>query len=717
MNESLRKTFNPDTIAVVGASNKHGSVGNSIIKNILGKFPGIVYPVNPKRKSIMGVKAYESLSKIPDNIDLVIVATPSHTVPSIVKEAGKKKVKGMVIITAGFKEAGEEGKQLFNQVIEIANKNNIKIIGPNCLGFLRPKNSLNASFATKMALPGKIAFISQSGALCTAILDWSVQYNVGFSHFVSLGSMANVGFESMLEYLKEDPETEAVIIYMESLSNPAEFLKAASSITKEKPVIVLKVGRSSAGAKAALSHTGSLAGNDAVYDAAFKRAGISRIYDSQSLYNCAQVLSRQPFPKNNRLAIITNAGGPGVIATDALMQQGGRVAELSPSTLKKLDSFLPSHWSHGNPVDVLGDADPQRYQKAVNICLKDKNVDGIMVILTPQSMTEPMKIAKSIIEIYKKYPKKPIFGVWMGEQDVELGKKSLEKGNIPVYNVPEDAVRVFMSMYGYTKNKEKANKKTPYKHTPHKNRTKNKRLINKILSEGRNSMTETEAKWFISNYDIPTTRFSIARTAMEVWRIASTLSFPIVMKISSPDIMHKTDVGGVKANINTPEQARQTYEKIINNVKNKAPDARIEGVLIEEMISKKFELLIGSKKDELFGPTIVFGKGGVTVELEKDTNLTLPPINKEQAKSLMEKTKIYNLLKGYRGIKGVNINKLQDILYKFSKLLIDFPELKEVDINPFSVDENGGAVLDAKIILDDKVNKNQKQLEHLAIQK
>lgn len=714
--ENLRRTFNPETIAIVGASNREGSVGNSVIKNLLGKFPGIVYPVNPKRKSIMGIRAYKSLSSIPDKIDLVVVATPASTVPDIVKEAGRKKAGGMVIITAGFKEAGAEGKALFNEIIELSKKHNVRIIGPNCLGFLRPKNRLNASFANKMALGGKVAFISQSGALCTAVLDWSVQYNVGFSHFVSLGSMADVGFESMLKYLEEDEETEAVLVYMESLSNPAEFLKAAKSICKKKPVVVLKVGKSSAGAKAALSHTGSLAGNDAVYDAAFERAGISRIEDSQSLYNCAQVLSRQPFPKGNRMAIITNAGGPGVVATDSLIGQGGEVAELSSATIKKLNSFLPPHWSHGNPVDVLGDAGPDRYKNAVNACIKDRNVDGVMVILTPQSMTKPMEIAKGVIEIYKKYPKKPVLAVWMGEEDVELGRKSLEKGDIPVYRVPENAVKVFMSMYNYTKNREELKKQKPLKHSPHKNKGKNKRLINKILSEGRTTMTEIEAKWFISNYDIPTARFGLARDPSEVWHLATKIGFPVVMKVSSPDILHKTDVGGVKADINTPEDARKTYEQIISRVKAKQPNARIEGVLIEEMVSKRFELLIGSKKDDLFGPSIVFGKGGVTVELERDTSLTLPPINREQAKKLMEKTKVYQLLKGYRGMKGVSIKHMQEILFNFSRMLVDFPELKEVDINPFAVDEKGGVVLDAKIVLDDYC-KEDKPYSHLAIQK
>ena len=710
--DNLERLFNPQTIAVVGASNREGSVGNSLMKNLIGKFEGIVYPVNPRRKSILGIRTYPSVSKVPDKVDLVIVATPAATVPALVKECGNKKVGGMVIITAGFKEAGDEGKKLFEEVKKLGEKYNVRIIGPNCLGFLKPSLKLNASFATKMALPGKVAFISQSGALCTAVLDWSVQYNVGFSHFISLGSMADVGFESLLEYFEKDTETEAVILYMESLSNSKKFLRAAKEFSKKKPIVAIKVGKSDAGAKAALSHTGSLAGNDETFDTAFERAGIIRIEDSQNMFNISQVLARQPFPRGKRLAIITNAGGPGVIATDSLIENKGEVAQLSKETLSKLDKHLPQHWSHGNPVDVLGDADPERYRIAVELCLKDRNVDGALVILTPQSMTKPMKIAKSLIDIYKKYPKKPVFAVWMGEEDVELGRKSLEKGNIPVYKVPENGVKVFMTMYNYTLNRKKLNNEKPIECKHNKNMQKNRAIINNALKEKRNTLNEYEAKKFLSNYDIPISSLDIAKKQDEAPKKASKIGYPVVMKILSSDIMHKTDIGGVAIGINNDKEAEKAFDNIMKNAKKNAPKAKIEGILIEKQVKKNQELLIGSKKDPLFGPTIVFGKGGITVELEKDTAIGLPPLNNQKANELMQKTKVFKILKGYRGMKGTNINKMEKILCNFSQMLCDFPEISEVDINPFAVDEKRGLVLDAKIVIEKTKDKN---FSHIAM--
>lgn len=713
---SLERLFNPKSVAVVGASNKVGSVGNGVMRNILGKFPGIVYPVNRKRDSVLGVKAYPSVSDIKDDLDLVVIATPNFTVPSIIKECGKKKVGGIVVITAGFKEAGSEGQKMYQEIIDLGKKHNIRIIGPNCLGFLRPKNMLNASFAAKMALPGRIALLSQSGALCTAILDWSVQYNVGFSHFVSLGSMADVGFKEMIEYLEDDEETDAIIVYMESLSKPDEFLKAAESFSKKKPIIVLKVGRSDEGAKAAMSHTGSLAGNDAVFDAAFERAGIVRVENSQELYDCAQVLSRHKPPKGNRLAIVTNAGGPGVIATDALISKGGKIASLEKKTVGKLNKILPPHWSHGNPVDVLGDADETRYKLAVEECIKDKNVDGVLVILTPQSMTKPAEIAKSLVSISKKYSK-PIFASWMGEEDVELGRRSLERGNIPVYRVPENAIKVFLTLHKYSKERDALKKNVKYVHTPHSGLRKNMKIINQVYKEKRLALTEYEAKDFMSNYGIPCANYGVAKSSKEAASLGSKIGFPVVMKIASPDILHKTDVGGVRIGVNSEEEAAKVYTEIVKSSKKHVPKAKIAGVLVEEMVHKKFELLIGSKKDDIFGPTVVFGMGGTTVELFKDTNLTLPPLNRKNVKSLMEMTKVYSLLKGYRGQKGVSIKKVEEVLFNFSTMLIDFPQLAEVDINPFSIDSEGGVVLDAKIILDSKylTEKVKDKYEHLVI--
>lgn len=704
--ENLDKLFNPKTIAVIGATNKKGHVGYSLIKNLVASgYDGIVYPINPKRMSIMGVRAYPSISKTPDKIDLAIIATPANTVPSIVEECGKVGVHGIVIISAGFKEIGKEGDAMCNNILETARKYNMRVIGPNCLGFIRPKLNLNASFANKMALPGKIAFISQSGALGTAILDWSVKQNVGFSYFVSIGSMIDVGFHDLIDYFGNDPETSSILIYMESLTNARKFLSAARAFSRTKPIIVLKVGKSSEGAKAAMSHTGSLTGNDAVFNAAFKRAGLIRVDTIGQLFNCAQTLAMQPRPLGKRLAIITNAGGPGVIATDSLISLDGELAKLSDETIKKLNESLPEAWSKSNPVDVLGDADAERYKKSVELCLKDSNVDGILVILTPQAMTDSSAVAKALVEI-SKTSFKTILASWMGEEDVAEGREILKNGNIPISSIPENAVRCFMYMYGYSENLKmlyETPATIPHAFTP--KTEENRKLISDITKEGRYVLTESEAKQFLNNYGIPTAKTGIAKTPGEAVSIASKIGFPVVMKILSPDIMHKTDVGGVKINICSKEDVKKAFSEIMGSVKKNMPKADIHGIFIEKMSSKKYELLIGCKKDPIFGPTIVFGMGGVAVEVFKDTNIGLPPLNMALSMRLIEETKIYKLLKGYRGMKSVDLSSIQFLLYKFAYLVMDFPEIKELDINPFAVDENGGIVLDAKVILDEEIVK------------
>jgi acetyltransferase len=715
--EKLRKIFNPHAIVVIGASNKKGSVGNDVMKNLISSdFDGIIYPVNNKRTNVNGVKTYPSILKIPDKIDLAIIITPSVTVPKVVEECGKAKVDGIVIISAGFSEAGKEGQKLIEEILYYKKKYDMRIIGPNCLGFIKPSNNLNASFGNKMALPGKIAFISQSGALCTSILDWSVKMNVGFSHFVSIGSMIDVGFHDLIDYFGQDPETNSIIIYMESLTDAKKFLSAARAFSRNKPIILLKAGKSAEGAKAAMSHTGSLAGNDAVFDAAFKRAGIIRVNTIGELFNASQALSMQKRPNGKRLAIVTNAGGPGVIVTDALIEKGGEIAKLSEQTMEKLNQTMPPTWSHGNPIDVLGDAPPERYRDAVSACLQDKNIDGILIVLTPQTMTNPSEVAKQIIKL-ENNNKKTILASWMGEDDIKEGKEILEKGNIPCFITPEDAVKTFMNMYNYSKNLELLYE-TPatIPHAFHPKKLKARKILKKILDEKRDVLTEYESKQLLKAYDIPITKNTIITNENDVKRICSKIGFPLVMKIASPDILHKTDVKGVKLNIKTKEEAYLTYKEIIKNAKKFKPDARIEGVFVEEMVSKKYEFLVGSKKDPLFGPTIVFGMGGVAVEVFKDINVGLPPLNMALAMRLIEDTKIYTLLKGYRGMESVDISMIQFLLYKFAYLISDFPEIKEVDINPFGIDSKGGIVLDAKIILDQSViNKKVKPYSHLVI--
>jgi len=713
----LDKLFNPKTIAVIGASDQEGSVGHALMDNLINSdYDGIIFPVNIKHNSVHSIKAYNSVKEINDNIDLAIIATPAKTVPQTIKECGEKKVGGVVIITAGFSETGKAGMNMSQEILKLGRKFNIRILGPNCLGFIRPKHHLNASFASKMALPGKIAFISQSGALCTAILDWSLKNNVGFSYFVSIGSMLDIGFHDLIDYFGSDPDTDSILIYMESLTNARKFLSAARAFSRTKPIIVLKVGRSEAGAKAAKSHTGSIAGNDRIFNAAFERAGIVRVDTTVSLFHTAKALAMQPRPKGNRMAVITNAGGPGVIAADDLIYSGGQIANLTKTTITRLNKILPPIWSHGNPIDILGNAGPQEYKKALEITLKDENTDAVLVILTPQAMTNPTEAAKQLLEIKNKR-KKTILASWMGGYAVQAGREILEKGSIPIYRQPEDAIRSFMYIHNYSKNLEmlyEAPATIPHAFTP---KTKaNKKIIETAVKNKRVSLNEEEVKQMLLNYDIPVVKSAVVKNKKEAGLKAAKIGFPAVMKILSSDILHKTDIGGVILNINTSLEAINAFGRIMSAVKKNAPTANAEGILIEPMVKKRYELLIGCKKDPLFGPVIVFGMGGVAVEIFQDTKIGLPPLNMSLSLRIIKDTKIYKLLKGYRGMPGVDIQSIQFLLYKFAYLIADFPEIKELDINPFAVDEEGGVVLDAKLILDKNVlGKSIKPYSHLVI--
>ncbi|MCU0679146.1 MAG: acetate--CoA ligase family protein, partial [Planctomycetes bacterium] len=666
----LNKLFNPKTIAVLGASDQAGSVGNALMENLIsGDYRGIVYPVNIKHESIHSVKAYKSILEIKDRIDLAIIATPAATVPDLIRECGRAGVSGVVIISAGFDETGVAGASLSADILKTAKRYDLRVIGPNCLGFIRPALHLNASFANKMALPGKIAFISQSGALGTAILDWSLKNNVGFSYFVSIGSMIDVGFHDLIDYFGQDKDTTSILVYMESLKHARKFMSAARAFSRNKPIVVLKVGRSEAGAKAAKSHTGSLAGNDAIFDAAFKRAGVVRVDTTVNLFHTAKALSMQPRPSGSRVAVITNAGGPGVIATDMLVEKGGVLAVLEKKTLNELDKILPPAWSRGNPVDILGDADAKRYRHALEICLNDGNTDAILVILTPQAMTDPQAVAVEIAKV-KNPTGKTILASWMGGESVEEGRRILEIGNIPVYRQPEDAIHSFMFIRRYAQNLELLYE-TPAT-IPHAFKPKtaaNRKLLSMVVADGREALNEAEAKDFLKNYQIPVVPSTVARSAQEASKLAAECGFPVVAKVLSPDIIHKTDMGGVILNIQDKKQAAEAYLKIETAVKNYPKKARFDGVLLQAMARKRYELLIGCKKDPIFGPAIVFGMGGVAVEIYQDTNVGLPPLNMSLSFRLMEETKIFRLLKGYRGMPRVDVEAIQFLLYKFAYLV------------------------------------------------
>ncbi len=718
MNNKLDKIFRPAAIAVIGASNERHTVGYALVNNLVGKgYHGTVYPVNLNEHSIQGVRCYHHVGEIEDEIDLALIATPAGSVASVVKECGQAGVGGIVVISAGFSEAGEEGQALSGEVMRYARSYQMRVVGPNCLGFINPTLNLNATFANQTALPGKIAFISQSGALCTAILDWACKQKVGFSHFVSIGDMIDIGFHDLIDYFGNDPHTSSILIYMESLKDARKFMSAARAFARTKPILVLKAGKSKEGAKATLSHTGSLAGNDAVFEAALKRAGIIRVETIAQLFNCAQGLALQQRPAGNRLAIITNAGGPGVLATDHLIEHGGALANLSEQTVSRLDGTLHANWSRSNPVDIRGDATAQNYRDAAEACIEDKNTDGILVILTPQAVTRAADVEREVASLARR-TRKTILASWMEERTLPREFFYNPPDNaIPSFQFPESAVDVFLKMYNYTRNIEllyETPSTMPQEFSPNSGAAR--ALLNKAIQAGRHQLTEIEAKQLLEFYDMPVTPSRLAETAAEAVQLATQAGFPVVMKVVSPDVGLKTDIGGVEVGLKSPAEVEAAFGRIMANVKKACPEAALFGISVEEMINKRYELLIGANKDPIFGPVIVFALGGVAVEIFKDSNIGLPPLNMALAKRIIEETKVYELLKGYRGMPGADIRAIQFILYKFAYLIMDCPQIKEIDINPFVVDENGGIVLDAYVILDQEYREvYHRPYSHLVI--
>jgi acetyltransferase len=718
---NLDKIFNPQSVAIIGASDAEGSVGYAIVKNFtqLG-YTGKVYFVNIRKPEILGVKTYPSVDQIPEPVDLAMIATPAKTVPNVMEECGRAHVKGAIIVSAGFKEIGPQGKALEDKILEVAKKYNIRVIGPNCIGILRPRNNLNATFLDKMPKAGKIAFISQSGALGSAILDWAISENIGFSNFVSVGSMLDVDFGDLIDYFGSDPKTKSILMYIEGITEARKFMSAARHFARTKPIIVVKSGKFSESAKAAASHTGSLSGQDDVYDAAFKRAGIVRVDEVADLFNAAEVLGTQPLPNGNRLAIITNAGGPGVMTTDALIAKGGQLATLSKKTLDGLNAVLPSFWSHGNPIDVLGDAKADRYKVALEACLNDDNIDGIAIVFTQQAVSEPVEIAKNIVDLVhsKSYQNKTIVTSFMGSGAVQEANSILNANNIPTYSTPEQAIKTYMTMYHYQRNVEllyETPEELPVDASPPK------RPISAILREAamedREVLTEDEAKKILKYYNFPVVRTEVANNVEEAVFFAQQMGFPVVLKILSPQIIHKSDVGGVILNVNSETEVREAFELLIQRATSHSPTAQIIGVTVQPMVEKKgYEIIIGGKKDPVFGPVILFGMGGVGVELFKDYSIGLPPLNTTLIHRMLEETKVYQLLKGYRGSPPVDLKKLDETLLLFSQLLVDFPQIKEIDINPLLISDKDACILDARIVVDkDKVCKKTEPHEHIVI--
>jgi len=717
---NLDKIFDPKRIAVIGASDTTTSVGYTVLRNLVGSgFKGVVYPVNPKRESVQGIQAYQDIPSLPAPPDLAVICTPAKTVPAIVRECGEAGTRGIVIISAGFREIGQEGRDLEQLVLdEQAKFDGMRILGPNCLGIIVPGLALNASFASATPPAGHIGFISQSGALCTSVLDWAIDEGVGFSYFVSVGNMLDVSMGDLIDYFGSATETQSIILYIESISEAREFMSAARAFARTKPIVAYKAGRFAESAQAAASHTGALAGLDAVYEAAFQRAGIVRIFESDDMFDCAELLARREPPKGDRLALITNAGGPGVMTTDALIARNGKLAELSEDTMKKLNDSLPSCWSHGNPVDVLGDAPPERFAKSVEIVLKDKGVDAVLVILTPQAMTDPTATAHAVAKVSAK-ARKPVLATWMGGHVVGDGIDVLDAAGIPTYTTPEKAVRAFMHMVDYARNLEILHE-TP-RDVPLGFQLDRKRLrgvFDTVLSEGDDILSENVSKALLESYDIPVTKPLPARSADEAVTVARQVGMPVVMKILSPDITHKTDVGGVVLNLATEEEVREAYETMMENVAKKKPEAKVVGVTIQKMVTEPnaFELIVGTKKDPIFGPVILLGTGGTAAEVFKDRALAMPPLNEVLARRMVESLKSWPILKGWRGKPPMNIDRLIEILMRFSYLVADYPEIKEIDINPLLITPDDVIALDARVVVDrDEVSHSTRPYSHLAI--
>lgn len=700
----LDAIFSPRNVAVIGASEAEGSVGRTLLWNLISNpFGGTIYPVNPKRDNVLGIHAYDTVGDVPAQVDLAVIATPARTVPGIIEECVAAGVRGAIIISAGFKEIGDDGYRLEREILEKAQRGRMRIIGPNCLGVMSPLTGINATFAQGMARPGSIGFISQSGALCTAVLDWSIQENVGFSAFVSIGSMLDVDWGDLIYYLGDDHRTNAIVLYMETIGNARAFLSAAREVSLIKPIIVIKAGRTAAAARAAASHTGSLAGSDEVLDAAFRRSGVLRVERISDLFYMAEVLAKQPRPNGPNLTIVTNAGGPGVLATDALIMSGGRLNPLSQETLSALDASLPEHWSHANPIDILGDAGPERYAKAIEIASKDKNSDGLLVILTPQDMTRPTQTADLVVATLKPPQYKPVLTSWMGGPRVASGQNVLNRHNIPTFPYPDTAARVFNYMWQYSYNLRSIYE-TPSLATSGAEADigKASALIEEIRCSGRETLTEYESKQIFAAYGIPTVETRLAGTIAEAVKHANAIGYPVVVKLNSTVVTHKSDVGGVRLNLQTDNAVRTAFEEIQTSVLAKyGPDA-FAGVTVQPMVKTQgYELIIGSSEDPQFGPVLLFGTGGTLVEVFRDRALALPPLNSTLARRMMEQTKIYEALQGVRGQKPVDLEALEQLLVRFSELVVEQRHIREIDINPLLVSQEGIIALDARILLQD----------------
>ena len=699
----LDPLFKPNAVAVIGATPREGSVGRTVLANLTSpSFGGKVWPVNPQHSEILGVPCFPTVARIPEPVDLAVIATPAVTVPGVVGECAAAGVKAAIIISAGFRESGTEGQELEREILDRLRGGRMRVIGPNCLGVMNPHAGLNATFAQTIARPGNVAFLSQSGALQTAILGWSLVEQVGFSAFVSTGSMLDVGWGDLIDYLGDDPNTKSILIYMESVGGARSFLSAAREVSLTKPVIVLKAGRSEAASKAAASHTGALTGSDDVLEAAFRRIGVLRVNAIADLFHMAEVLSKQPRPRGPRLTILTNAGGPGVLATDALIAEGGELAPLSQDSLEALNRFLPAHWSHGNPIDILGDADAERYERALEVALADPASDGLLVTLAPQGMTNPTEVAERV-KRHAKTPNKPVLASWMGGKEVATGVAALNAAGIPTFAYPDTAARAFQLMWRYTYNLRGIYETPVVAEDPQEaiqTRAQAQAMLAAARSHSRTLLTEYESKQLLALYGIATVETRIARTEEEACEAAAQIGFPAVLKLHSETITHKTDVGGVRLNLGDARAVRQAYREIAAAVEERAGPGNFLGVTVQPMVRVSgYELILGSATDAQFGPVIIFGSGGELVEVYRDRALALPPLNSTLAQRMMEQTRIFRAFRGVRGRKPVDLVALELALVRFARLIAENPIIGESDVNPLIAGPEQILALDARFVL------------------
>jgi acetyltransferase len=702
--EKLKAIFYPRTVAVVGASREPGSVGQSMLANLLSsRFKGIVFPVNPKADGVLGIKSYPRVSEIPDQVDLAVVVVPSRIVPAVLEECGERGVKGTIIITAGFKEIGGEGIDLERRIREIVRHYDMTLVGPNCLGVINtdPRSSMNATFGTQMPKEGNIAFISQSGALCVAVLDYAKEANIGFSKFISMGNKAGVNENELLHYLKSDSKTDVILMYLEDLVNGPEFMSIAREITssreRPKPIIALKAGRTLVGARAASSHTGSLAGSDKVYDAIFEQCGVLRVDTLEELFDYVKAFSSQPLPRGRNIAIITNSGGPGILATDSCIRHNLNVAPLSPATKAKLRKILPSTASLNNPVDLIAEAQAEQYEASLRAVVRDKKIHSAIVILTPTAFTKVDRISSAIVKVTKA-SRKPVVCCLLGVYDVSKGIEILEENGLPDYRFPESAARVLAEMRNFAQWLKRP--QTEVK-TYRVQKTKARQIIDSIRQEGRHFLLEQEAYEVLKAYNFPVVRSILAQSEEEAVEAAEKIGFPVVMKIASPDIVHKFDYGGVKLDLQDKNEVRLAYREIRDSVLRLKPGARIAGLIVEEMVRAGKEVILGMNRDPQFGPLLMFGLGGIYVEALEDVSFRLAPIREYSALAMIKKTKTHKILEGFRGGSVYDIEAIADCLKRLSQLVVDIEDIQELDINPLLVFEKGKGcrIVDARIVI------------------